>query len=194
MCGIPTPDGIRQAEGPRLGVAASARTTPGPCRLVLASGAGSSPVETVPTTPNARPPTHQLNAVSLANQRAIMVQDLLHAEGNRRNLILKRHMPRRANHQAERSRTRVTKAKQRGTDCFPVEERSESAHSPAEQVSGQVRERAKGLRRDHPARNLNLETRYRLISLNSDNPVQFVLSEFLLKKSNHRVRRARPKF
>ena len=34
----------------------------------------------------------RLDAVSMTNQGAVMVQDLFYAEGNRRNLILKRHV------------------------------------------------------------------------------------------------------
>jgi hypothetical protein len=138
-------------------------------------------------------PAASLDVVRMTNQGAVMVQDLFYAEGDRRNLILKRHVPRSANQNAEQSGPRVTEAKQRAPITFQSRKDLNRLTRQRDESLGKFQSRPKDFSRDRSARNLNLETRDRLIPLDSDDPVQFVLSEFPLKISNNRLGRARPK-
>src|SRR5260370_36010861 len=134
-----------------------------------------------------------LDAVSMTNQGAVMVQDLFYAEGNCRNLILERHVPRSANQKAERARPRVTEAKQRAPITFQSRKDPNRLARQRDESLGKVEGGPKDFNRRHPARNPHLETGYRLIPLNSNNPVQFVLCGFTRKISNNRVGPPRPK-
>ncbi len=113
-----------------------------------------------------------LDAVNLTNQGAVMVQDLFYAKGNRRNLILERRVSRSANQNAERSRPRVTEAKQRAPITFRSRKDLNGLTCQRDESLRKFESGPKDFRRDQPARNLNLETRDRLIPLDSDDPVQ----------------------
>ena len=122
-----------------------------------------------------------------------MVQDLFYAEGNRRNLILKRHVPRSANQNAEWPWPRVTEAKQRAPTTFQARKDLNRLTRQRDKSLSKFESGPKDFSRDYSVRNLDLETSYWLIPFNRDNSIQCVLSEFLLKISNNRVGPGRPK-
>ena len=117
----------------------------------------------------------KLQLIHLTNQRSVMVQDLFYAEGDCRDLILKRHIPGRADDQAERYRPQLAISWRweslDGLTC----QRQESLHD--------LESGPKNFGCNESARNLNLKTRYGLISHDANYSVWLVLSEPLLEIS-----------
>src|SRR5260370_38201437 len=94
-----------------------------------------------------------LDAVSMTNQGAVMVQDLFYAEGNCRNLILERHVPRRANQKAERARPRGTEAKQRAPITFQSRKDPNRLDRQTREALGNFRSGPKDFTRANPTLN-----------------------------------------
>ena len=128
----------------------------------------------------------------MVDQRSVTVQDLFYAEGDRRDLVLERHMSGGADYHAEGSGSQLAKAEKRMPAILQLWENPDRLTCQRDESLDDLESGPKDFSCDDSARNLNLEARDRLISLGGNYSVQLVPSELLLEISNRRVGRIRP--
>jgi hypothetical protein len=128
----------------------------------------------------------------MIDKGSVTGQDLFHAEGDRRDLVLGGHMFGGADYHAEGSRSRLAKVKERMLIILQLWKSLDRLMCQRDQSLDDLKSGPKDFSCDDSTRNLNLEARYRLIALGGNYSVQLVSGKLLLQISNRRVGRVRP--